>query len=207
MKKSILILSILSLFLTFTSCKTNDKSNSPESVTVDEDINTAGNTDVSNDLVIYNTYGNAIGGIDLNPMRISANGKKYSVKTKPEKKKFYANGKMQYEIKLKDKGFKLRDKNSDLLWKIKIYPDKYKVSDNEENQNAFVVRNYEDKIKIKRNDEEVYRIKLDSMLTANDKAIYKFSAPQNHYAYAVLAINEIPEDQRLFIIAELLKQL
>lgn len=206
MKKSVIILSILSLFLIVTSCKTETKTTAVDAISTMASDSGASNS-VSNDIIIYKPDGSVVGGIDLSPMLVSANGKKYSVKTKPEKKKFYANGTMQYEIKLKDGGFKLRDKNSNLLWKIKIYPDKYKVSDNEENQNGYVVRNYDNKIKIKRNEAEVYRIQLDSMLTANDNAIYKFSAPQNHYAYAVLAIDEIPEDQRLFILAELLKQL
>ena len=45
-----------------------------------------------------------------------------------------------YEIKSNDNGFKLRTSDGTLLWKVRISEDKIKVSNNEENANAFELK-------------------------------------------------------------------
>lgn len=201
------IIFILSLFL-WTSCKTNTKDTSSLNTTSTE-VSSSNQTSNENlDVSIKTSEGTFIGGFNLNPIKIVTNNVKYTYKNKPNKHKFYANGQMKYEVKFKESGFKLRDKNSNLLWKVKIYPDKIKISNNEENTNAFVIKSYENKIKVKRNEEELYKVKLDAnTIIVNEKAAYTLSSKQDNYAIAILAIEEIPNDHKLFLIAELLNKM
>ena len=209
------ILTLIYILLLLASCKTN-----PDKASVNEiNLNTTetsapGDAPVANasyegaEIVISNAVGDKIGGFTSSPITIYAGSKKYISKNKPDKHKFYTNGDFTYEVKFKSEGFKLRNKNSELLWKIKIYADKIKVSDNEENLNAFEIKKYAEKIKIKRNDEELYTIQLkDASIIANGKVVYTLSANAPSYAYAVIAIPEIPEEHKIFILAELLAKI
>lgn len=197
---------LLSLLLLVVGCKTENKSSSNGAGTAKS---TSVNISTDNlDVTITTADGTLLGGFDLSPIKIVSNNTNYTFKSKPDKHKFYANGKMKYEVKFKEESLKLRDENSDLLWKVKIYPDKIKISDNEENENAFEVSSYDDKIKVKRNDEELYKVHLKgSVVTVNDKKAYKLSSDQESYVYAILAIAEIPNEHKLFIIAELLNKI
>ncbi len=198
------ILFLLSFIIWF-SCKTET---SKSNTTTSKSNTTIKSTSSSFDISISTAEGNLIGSYNLNPIKISSNNANYTYKSKPDKHKFYTNGSMKYEVKFKEDAIKLRDKNSNLLWKVKIYPDKIKISDNEENANGFVVRPYEDKIKIKRNEEELYRVNIEgTSIKVNDKATYTLSSEQNSYLYAILAINEIPNEHKLFILAELLNKI
>ncbi|PKV52989.1 hypothetical protein ATE84_5122 [Aquimarina sp. MAR_2010_214] len=209
--KKIYTVALFCLLLIVSSCKSNTENNASketETNNVVEATSVEEATNVDDQMVISTPTGEKIGGFTLDPLTIYAGGNKYTSKNKPDKHKFYTNGSMVYEVKFKSEGFKLRDKNSELLWKIKIYPDKIKISDNEENENAFEIRRYDDKIKIKRNEEELYAIQLgSSSVTVNDEILYQLSSNQDNYVYAILAIKEIPEDQKMFILAELSTQL
>ncbi|MFI8604127.1 hypothetical protein ACIGCP_06685 [Cellulophaga baltica] len=204
--KKFYILSLFSLILVFGSCKeTADKSttSSPTENTTTEEVSYS-----DAQVVLSTPAGEEIGGFSLSPMTIYAGNTKYTSKNKSEKHKYYTHGDLAFEVKFKSDGFKLRDKNSALLWKIKMYPDKIKISDNEENTNAFEIKRYEEKIKIKQNDDELYTVALeDATISANDTVLYKLSANQESYAYAIMALKEIPEEQRIFILAEVLAQL
>lgn len=191
------ILFVLTLLL-WVSCKTKTN-NSPT-----KDTETT--TNLTN--TITTADGTLLGSFDLSPLKIVVNNIKYTHKSKPDKHKFYANGTMKYEVKLKEESLKLRDKNSKLLWKVKIYPDKIKISNNEENENAFVIRPYDDKIKVKRNEEELYKVNLEgTIVKVNDKEAYKLSSSQESYVFALLAIEEIPNEHKLFLLAELLNKI
>lgn len=197
---SIFFLSLLLLV----GCKTENKNSSNGNTTTTPASVSTDNLAVT----ITTTEGALLGGFDLSPIKIVVNNTNYTFKSKPDKHKFYANGKMKYEVKFKEESLKLRDENSDLLWKVKIYPDKIKISDNEENENAFEVRPYDEKIKVKRNDEELYKVYLEgSNVTVNGQEAYKLSSDQESYVYAILAIEEIPNEHKLFIIAELLNKI
>jgi len=204
--KIINTITLCCLLLMAIGCK-NTADNSQSKEVQSTETNSSLET-IDTDVVISKITGEKIGGFSLNPLVLFANGVKYTSKNKSDKHKFYDNGSMVYEVKLKSGGFKLRDKDSELLWKIKIYPDKIKISDNEENENPFEIKKYEDKIKIKKKDETLYEVKFDaSSLIVNDIPMYNVSYSNKSYAYAILAIAEIPEDHRLFILAELLTQL
>ncbi|OWW25827.1 hypothetical protein B4Q04_09545 [Zobellia sp. OII3] len=200
------LLFVLTLFL-LVSCKTETKN--PTEATIDSTTSTSVSASTDKlDITITTADGAVLGGFDLSPIKIVANNTNYTFKSKPDKHKFYANGRMKYEVKFKEESLKLRDEDSELLWKVKIYPDKVKISDNEENENAFEVRPYDDKIKIKRDDEELYRVNLEgNIIKVNDKEAYQLSSAQESYVYAILAIEEIPAEHKLFIIAELLNKI
>ncbi|TPN85980.1 hypothetical protein [Aquimarina algicola] len=210
--KNIYTVFLFCVLILANSCKTKTENNSSTDATTVKETSveetSVEGTTIDAQTIISSPSGEQIGGFTLEPLTVYAAGSKYMSKSKPDKHKFYTNGSMVYEVKLKAGDFKLRDSKSNLLWKIKVYPDKVKVSNNEENENAFEIKKYEDKIKIKQDENTVYEVQLgDSSIAVNDEVLYQFSSDESSYAYAVLAINEIPEDQRIFILAELLKQL
>jgi len=107
--------------------------------------------------------------------------------TKPDKKKYFdSNNTVVYEVKYKDDSFKLRTASSDLLWKVKLYDTKVKISDNEENLNPYEIK------------------KLDSgesKLEKNDATIERSTAAQA--ISLVYKIDAMPKDQQEIIITEL----
>ncbi|GER59472.1 hypothetical protein [Patiriisocius marinus] len=139
----------------------------------------------------------------------NATGEDYtSEMTKSDKKKYKdTSGNVVYEVKYKSDGFKLRTANSDLLWKVKLYPEKIKISDNEENEHP-----YEIKLigilasKLVKDDKELARLKMES---GNAIITYKNGDEETSFkAYysSTLLINEIDEiaaDQKDIIIREL----
>ncbi len=139
----------------------------------------------------------------------------YSSKmTKSDKKKYYnKNGSVAYEIKYKTDGFKLRTESSQLLWKIKLYESKIKISDNEENLNPFEIKimgTYE--AKLVKNEIKIAKTKYDlktqtQTVTYIDKS-KKGSSKTMSYSPGVLinCIAQIPEDQKQIIINELIEK-
>ncbi len=130
-------------------------------------------------------------------------------KLKGEKRKYYdGSNQLQNTVKYKSaEKFKLRDQNEELLWKVKIYEDKIKISDNEEMENAFQVHLYDDKMKVKQNGEELHVIRFDEtdMFTkiADKYMVREFG---KSYTLGVLLIEEIPEKERFLLCAELLNK-
>ena len=139
----------------------------------------------------------------------NATGEDYtSEMTKSDKKKYKdSNGDVVYEVKYKSDGFKLRTAGSDLLWKVKLYPEKIKISDNEENENP-----YEIKLigllesKLVKDDTELARLKMEGGTAVisyknndEDKSITAY------YSSTLLVneIDEIPTDQKHILITEL----
>jgi len=107
--------------------------------------------------------------------------------TKSDKKKYYdSNQTVVYEVKYKDDSFKLRTASSDLLWKVKLYEKKVKISDNEENLNPYEIK------------------KLDSgesKLEKNDTTIERSTAAEARSL--VYKIDVMPKEQQEIIITEL----
>ena len=125
-----------------------------------------------------------------------------------------AAGQLIAEVKPSDNGFKVRTADGKLLWKVKIDSDKIKVSDNEENQNPWVLKTkYEDKVKIldpaERELAEVkfYRdrqkVKIKDML---DKELWEVNTNKYSPAYGVMLFDRVPENLRYVIMAELLQR-
>lgn len=130
--------------------------------------------------------------------------------TKSDKKKYFDNNKnVVYEIKYKPDGFKLRTASSKLLWKLKLYDDKVKISDNEENLNPYEIKltgTY--KAKLVKNDETLARTSYDleskkqsisSIIDAQPEFLQSSYSP----SLLVNSISEIPKDQKQILINEL----
>ncbi|MEM8568158.1 MAG: hypothetical protein AAGF85_16975 [Bacteroidota bacterium] len=118
------------------------------------------------------------------------------------------NDQLKYTIKYSDGGLKLNDGNEELLWKIKLYDDHLKVSNNNEMENSFRIGLSEsNKLKVKRDDEEIGALRLrsnDAFIIVKEK--YSVRNFGSSMALGVLLIDEIPDEQKFMLCAELLKQ-
>ena len=149
--------------------------------------------------------------IDSDP-KIEYGGKVVRGAAKGDKRKYAPEGGNQIaEVKIKDEGgFKVRTNDGKLLWKIKIDADKIKISDNEENQNAFELKKRDDGAKIERGGTKLGEVKFYKdrakikVKDASDKELFDVNSDKYSVAFGVLALSEIPEDLRFIIFAELL---
>lgn len=107
--------------------------------------------------------------------------------TKPDKKKYFnSSNTVVYEVKYKDDGFKLRTASSDLLWKVKLYENKVKISDNEENLDPYEIKKLDNgEAKLEKNDTTIERGTADNARNL------------------VNSITGMPQDQKDILIAEL----
>ncbi|MGC1473495.1 MAG: hypothetical protein WA775_12955 [Psychroserpens sp.] len=130
--------------------------------------------------------------------------------TKADKKKFYnASNEVVYEVKYKQDGFKLRTATSNLLWKIKLYDDKVKISDNEENLDPYEIKMvgiYE--AKLVRADKTIARTSYDPELNQQFVAAESDAQPDAYQvAYSpsllITRITEIAKDQQDVLMKEL----
>ncbi len=105
-----------------------------------------------------------------------------------EKRKYDdASGKVIYEVKYKDDGFKIRTEGDKLLWKVKISGDKIKISDNEEGKNAYEIKKKDNKFKISQNGKDLQDVKKEGS-----------------FGNAVIELNKIPLAEREVLIGEML---
>ncbi|TXE11600.1 hypothetical protein FUA26_05905 [Seonamhaeicola algicola] len=129
--------------------------------------------------------------------------------TKADKKKYYnTSGNVVFEIKYKSDGFKLRTANSDLLWKIKLYENKMKISDNEENLNPFEIKfTNTQTAKLVKNDVTLARTSYNS--DKNEQIISAENASPEFYnqkytpSLLVLKIPEMQDNEKQILIKEL----
>lgn len=204
MKKTafIFLVSLLSL----NACKKENKvadEKSPKTETTKESTATAGNTEYT----ISDKDGKAIGGFTINPPKIQFGNNTYTAKEKEDKRKYFANGTLTYEIKLKDDTYKLRDASSKLLWKVKTYPDKIKISDNEENLNPYEVKMNNGSIEVSKDEKVVNTVKVDGdKISVNGTPTFTLSKASNSFALGILSIDQIPMEQRILLLTEFLYQ-
>ncbi len=113
------------------------------------------------------------------------------------------------EVKFSDGGFKLRTPDSQLLWKVKLSDDKIKISDNEENQNPWVLKTgYDDKAKVLDTYEaeigevrfQGERIKIKGV-AGNER--FLIDTTQRSAGFGVLLMLAIPEQHRGILMAEI----
>ena len=114
--------------------------------------------------------------------------KKYSIKQSKDSFKIYLGGK--------------------LLWKVKIYDDKIKISNNNENSLPWQIKVKDGKAKLYDSDEvEKGRIHFDkgtvSVRNSEKKLLYTLKAEKLQAALGVFLISEIPLDQKIIIYSEL----
>jgi hypothetical protein len=131
------------------------------------------------------------------------------------KRKYYdANGAQVAEVKASDTGFKVRTPGGALLWKVRLSEDKIKVSDNEENLRAWVLKTgYPDKAKIL--DPSETEIGVVRFATAPDPIRVRTTAGADAWtieggsssaAWGVLMMDAVPAAHRAIIVTELLSR-
>ncbi|TWP29412.1 hypothetical protein ETU09_02915 [Apibacter muscae] len=207
MKKITLIFLLITTLSMVTSCKKESTSNSSNQTEKTVSEKASDPTNYSTEYVLYNTEGKAVGGFDPKKHKILYNSQTYTAKEKEGKRKYYSNGTLTYEVKIKEDTYKLKNSSSKLLWKVKTYPDKIKISDNEENMNPFEIKNKNDTIEISKNGNILYSVKISGTdIFVNDKSKFKLSKAMDNYALGILSIEEIPMEQRLFLLMEYLYQ-
>jgi len=149
---------------------------------------------------------------DGNDTKLEYGGKVLRGAGDGDKRKYSLEGGSQIaEVKAKDAdGFKVRTPDGKLLWKVKIAPDKIKISDNEENQNAYELVKREDGAKIEQNENKLGEVKFYrdrqkiKVKDAADKEVFDGNTDKYSVSYGVLLLDKIPEELRFIIIAELL---
>ncbi len=130
--------------------------------------------------------------------------------TKADKKKYYdASGNTVFEIKYKPDGFKLRTASSQLLWKIKFYDNKLKISDNEENLNPFEIKLTEaNKAKLVKNETTLaktsYNLEKKEQVLSSENESPEFFNQNYSPSLLVSKITDIPNNQKQIIIKELI---
>jgi hypothetical protein len=130
------------------------------------------------------------------------------------KRKYTIDGAGLYEVKPGDSGFKLRNADGTLRWKVKIAPDKIKISDNEENTDAFELKVRDgDRVKVVApGDRELGNVRFDraaaktKIENAAGKTLFRVDGPNPSGAYGVLLLDAIPENERAILLAEILSR-
>lgn len=129
------------------------------------------------------------------------------------KRKYYdSSGAQLVEVKPSDNGFKVRTPDGKLLWKVRISHDKIKVSDNEENQNAWSLKTgYPDKAKVlDPSEREIGEVRFAEgatparVRTATGTDAFTIEGGGGSGAWGVLLMESVPPSHRAVIIAELL---
>lgn len=122
-------------------------------------------------------------------------------------------GPVLYEIKPGDDGgFKLRNPDGSLRWKVKIAPDKIRISDNEQNDNPYELKLREpNRVKVfAPGDRELGNVRYaPNQIEVEDKSgrvVFTTDATKPSGAYGVLLIDGIPERERYILIAEILSR-
>ena len=133
----------------------------------------------------------------------------FGILKKAEKRKYYTqNDQLRYTVKYQENDFKLNDQNEALLYKVKCYADHIKIAYNNEMDDSYRIgRSSADRIKLKRNDEEISTLRLkmdDAFTTIKDR--YTVRNFGNSLALGVLMMDEIPEEHKFILCAELLKK-
>ncbi len=161
--------------------------------------------------IINNTSGEALADIYLGSDEVSVNlpdGTLRGVAKRSDKRKYYDGSKMVYAVKMDDDGFKLRNENERLLWKVKLYPDKLKIANNEEMHGAYEVKlRDEGKLKLEKNEKELKTIRLSESaegFTVEDK--YTIKGFGISLAPGILMINDLKDTEKFIIMAELVQR-
>ena len=133
----------------------------------------------------------------------------FGVQTKADKRKYYDGADvMQYAVKYSDDGFKLRDQQEQLLWKVKISETGVKLSSNEEMTSAYKISTSDQgKIKVKKDGEEVAALRFKegkNLVRVGEN--YLLHGFDGSLAMGILLIEEIPEEQKFILCAELVRQ-
>ncbi|MEM6526573.1 MAG: hypothetical protein AAF693_22465 [Bacteroidota bacterium] len=133
----------------------------------------------------------------------------FGITKRADKRKYVdQNDQLKYTVKYSENGLKLNDSNEELLWKLKLYDDHLKISNNNDMENSFRTGLSEsEKVKVKKDDKEIGALRIrpnDAFTTIKDK--YTVRNFGSSLALGILMIDEIPEEHKFILCAELLKQ-
>lgn len=162
----------------------------------------------TNSLHILTRNGEELGSIraEGTTQYLSLNGTSLTGVLKGVKRKYQRNNQVVAEVKSSDaEAFKLRNPDGSLRWKIKLYEDRVKISDNEENLNPYQIRTSEGKFKLKDAEgQEIGRIvqEGEQVLITSEQHQFMLKAPYR-MSYGVLLIPEMPQQDQLILLAEL----
>ncbi|MGD1846520.1 MAG: hypothetical protein ACFB10_14125 [Salibacteraceae bacterium] len=128
--------------------------------------------------------------------------------TKADKRKYYdSNGNLHYSVKYKTDGFKLRDANEQLLWKVKVNNGRIKIANDEAMQNAYKIKQSESgKIKISHQEKEIKTVR-----PSHNGPILQLSQNQNIVGLAhedlggILLLDALQPMEQYVILMELTK--
>jgi hypothetical protein len=111
-------------------------------------------------------------------------------------------------------GYKLRTADGSLRWKVKITPEKIKISDNEQNANPFELKVRDgDRVKVVApGDREVGNVRFDRATSkteieaAGGRTVFVVEGARPSGAYGVLLLDSIPVQERYILVAEILSR-
>lgn len=146
--------------------------------------------------------------VSISEQEITVSGKEVVLTgiVKKDKRKYYTSSNaMEYAVKFSDDGFKLRDRNEQLLWKIKWYEDKIKIANNEEMGGAYEIKLREEgKVKLEKNDALVTELRLtETEAVARVSDTYSVEGCGVSLAPAILLMPELKEYEKFIIMAEI----
>lgn len=137
---------------------------------------------------------------------ISLQGMRLTGVLKGAKRKYQQGNQVVAEVKSADaKGFKLRNPDGSLRWKVKLYDDKVKISDNEENLNPFQIKTSDGKFKLKdAQEQEIGRITQEgeTVFVTSEQQQFVLQAPYR-MSYGVLLIPNMRQQDQFILLAEL----
>ena len=154
--------------------------------------------------------------LDAGRTKITAGNTRLNGETKDGQKRRYLNqdGAVIAEVKLGETdGFKVRTPAGTLLWKVKVTEAKTKISDNEENKDAFELAIKGNTVRVTRDEHLIGALDLapaasgvratTSLRDANGKVLFTVDPAVRSVAAGVALLEPIPVDYRRIIIAEL----
>ena len=120
-------------------------------------------------------------------------------------------GAVAWEVKPSDEGgFKLRTADGRLRWKVKVTPEKIKISDNEENKNPYELKVREGgRVKVVGpGEKELGNVRFNGskieVENAAGQTLTTIPASKPSAAYGVLLCERIPKQEKDLLIAEIL---
>lgn len=145
---------------------------------------------------------------DGNEVKLSAEKEElWGIQNREDKRKYRnRSDQVTFVTKYSDSGFKLRNAQEELIWKVKLYDDYLKLSDNEAMENAFRL-GFSDsgKLKVKKDGAEQYVARFDPNAPQYKIGNYSLRNFKNSLASGMLLIEEIPFKERMVLAAEVLK--
>lgn len=154
--------------------------------------------------------------VDAGRTTITAGSTRLNGETKDGQKRRYVNqdGAVIAEVRLGETdGFKVRTPAGKLLWKVKVTEAKTKISDNEENKDAYELSTKGNTVRVTRDERLIGALDLapaanggrttTAVRDANGKVLFTVDPAVRSVAAGVALLEPIPADYRRIIIVEL----